>query len=121
MQNCEKMSADDVRLLLEFYRDNTILWNASHPQYRSHKKTRPKKDLYNHRDGGFQSKVSRKNSTVQEHLCDVKLNVSSRKITMSKNLQLKDQRGLAALYETIIFMKEEIERGKLYCSIINTC
>ena len=34
-QNCEKMSADDVRLLLEFYRDNAILWNASHPLYRS--------------------------------------------------------------------------------------
>ena len=35
-QNSEKISADDVKLLLEFYRENPILWNASHSQYRNH-------------------------------------------------------------------------------------
>ena len=45
-QNSEKISAGDVKLLLEFRRENPILWNALHPQYRSHvEKARQKKVL----------------------------------------------------------------------------
>ena len=32
----EKISADDVKLLLEFYREHPILWSGSHSQYRNY-------------------------------------------------------------------------------------
>ena len=44
--NSEKVTADDVKLLLEFYRNHPILWSTSHPQYRNHlKKNKAKHEL----------------------------------------------------------------------------
>ena len=47
-RNSENISADDVKFLLEFYRDLPILWSASHSQYRSHvEKNKVKDELVN--------------------------------------------------------------------------
>ena len=35
-QETDRMNADDVKVLISFYADNLIQWNASRPQYRSY-------------------------------------------------------------------------------------
>ena len=121
-QNCEKMSADDLTLLLEFYRDNAILWNASHPQYRSHiEKAKAKEELVKSLGCRFPIELLEKKFHS--------LGTSMRREVKRQLQKNNDEQEPAAKrpkrpwvhYETMIFMKEEIERGRLYCSIINTC
>ena len=60
-QNSDKMTSEDVKSLIVFYRSNLILWNASRPQYRNHvAKNKLKEDLVNTlgRFSSFESPLS---------------------------------------------------------------
>ena len=115
-QNSDKMTSEDVKSLIVFYRSNPVLCNASYPQYRNHvAKNKLKEDHVNTLGNRYGIEVLEKkfHSLRTSMRREVKRKIEKDN-SVNKGNEPVGKRGkkLWLHYEDMIFMKEEIERGK---------
>lgn len=106
----EKISADDVKLLLEFYREHPILWSGSHSQYRNYvEKNKVKDELVKslgHRFPIELLEIDQIHSLRISMRREVKLQLE--KTNGEQEPAAKKPKRHWVHYESMIFMKEEI-------------
>ena len=116
----DKMKKDDIQALIEHYRDNPILWNTTHSQYRNKElKTKVKTDLVKHLGNRYSVDVldkkfhSLRTSMRREVKRELEADESCKE-PCSKKAKKKPWQ----YFEAMSFMKDEVERFVIIISIL---
>lgn len=120
-QNSVKITSEDVKSLIVLNRSNPVLWNASHPQYRNHvAKNKVKEDLVNTLGNRYGIEVLEKkfHSLRTSMRREVKRKIENdNSVNEGDEPAAKKGKKLWLHYEDMVFMKEDIEKGKFFESM----
>ena len=113
-QQSDKISADDVKTLIGFYRLNPVLWNSAHPQYRNYvAKNNARDELLITLGNKYSIELLEKkfHSLRTSMRREVKRKLEKNDGEEDVESQAKKAKKTWVHYEDMAFLKEEIKRG----------